>query len=294
MNTAEIIYPLEVDSLKIDANISKSIGQTHHRAYTHAKPFKYIKLDNFLAPEILRRVLADFPSSSSPLDQIYMRAQERLKLSYKPDLLPDYTRSLFFFFNSAPFIAFLEALTGIRGLIPDAHFVGGGLHEVRNGGHLDIHADFNHHAAINCERRINVLIYLNEDWKSEYGGQFEIWSRDMKSKMASFDPAFNRCVIFNTSSDSYHGNPNPVNHPEGRSRKSIALYYYTATWDGTRRSHTTQFKARPMSSDRFDWGIKVPEFFSEILPPFIFRVLYRWSRSVMKRVRYVVEYSKSK
>lgn len=280
-----IIYPIDPKSCHINVDISKAIGERYREEYQSAKPFNYIKLDNFITPEVLENVLRDFPSSLAQMDESYMRHQERLKVSYKPELLSDYSRLLFFFFNSASFIAFLESLTGIKGLIPDPHFIGGGLHEVKNGGHLDIHADFNHHEKMNLERRINVLIYLNKDWLAEFGGQFEIWSHDMKHRAAFFDPIFNRCVIFNTSSSSYHGNPNPINRPDNASRKSIALYYYTATWDGTKREHTTQFKRRPHSIDRLDLGVIVPELMKDITPPLLHRVMRRAKRLLVDNTK---------
>ncbi len=150
------------------------------------------------------------------------RAQERLKFSYNPDSLTTRLRTFFYSLNSRPFVRFLENLTGITGLIPDPYCMGGGFHEIRQGGYLSVHADFNHHKKMNLEQRINVLIYLNKGWREEFGGQIELWSNDMVRCERSYVPLFNRCVIFNTSSQSNHGNPHPVNHPEGISRRSVA------------------------------------------------------------------------
>ena len=91
-------------------------------------------------------------------------------------------------------------------------------------------------------------------------------------------PAFNTCVVFNTSSISFHGNPVPVNHPEGKPRRAIALYYYTATWDKTRRSHTTQFKVRPDSSDDFDLRVRFNEVVEDVMPPVALRALRKLAR----------------
>lgn len=143
-----------------------------------------------------------------------------------------------------------------------------------------MHADFNYHKKLNLERRINILIYLNKDWKAEYGGQLELWDNDMKNCIVSTVPEFNRCVIFNTTSESMHGNPQPVNHPESMPRRSIALYYYTATWDGTRRQHTTQFHTRPDSEDKTDWRVRRNEIITDLLPPILSRIALRVSRKL--------------
>jgi hypothetical protein len=79
-----------------------------------------------------------------------------LKYAFSPDRLPPYTRNLFYTLNSKAFLGFLEELTGIAGLIPDPYFIGGDVHVTQNGGHLDSHADFNHHGKLNLERRLNV------------------------------------------------------------------------------------------------------------------------------------------
>ena len=183
------------------------------------------------------------------------RAQERLKTSYNPDYLKPQLRSLFYSLGSRPFLKFLENLTGIDGLMADPYFVGGGFHQIGQGGHLSVHADFNHHKKLNLERRVYILIYLNKNWIEEYGGQLELWDQGMEKCIVSTTPQFNRCVIFNTTSKSMHGNPQPINHPENIPRRSIALYYYTATWHKTRKQHTTQFRKRPNSKDETDWKV---------------------------------------
>jgi 2OG-Fe(II) oxygenase superfamily len=116
-----------------------------------------------------------------------------------------------------------------------------------------------------------VLIYLNKDWKNEYGGQLELWDEKMTEPVQTVIPTFNRCVIFNTTSNSNHGNPNPVNHPTGMSRKSIALYYYTATWTEEKKEHTTRFQARPGSRDGFDWSNRIKELARDYVPPILAR-----------------------
>jgi Rps23 Pro-64 3,4-dihydroxylase Tpa1-like proline 4-hydroxylase len=264
------VLALDPETLLISTDAARAAAAPHGETYQTRKPFPYGSFDDFLDPRILERVLQELeelPESETSFD----RAQERLKTSYSPERLPTYTRSLFYALNSKPVIAFLEELTGINGLIPDPYFAGGGIHVVANGGHLDIHADFNHHAKMNLERRVNLLIYLNKDWKKEYGGSFEVWNDDMTAQVASFVPVFNRMCIFSTSSRSWHGNPEPVNHPGGEPRKSIALYYYTATWDSTRKSHTTLFKPRPGTADQEDRKVKRQALLQDLLPPLLHR-----------------------
>lgn len=251
-------------------------GKELAEKYASALPFPFIEIDDFLPPETLEYCIDNFPSYATEGVQTFSRSQERRKFSYQPDSLEPGVKSLFYAFNSRPFIQVIENITGIDGLIPDAYFSGAGFHEIKQGGHLSIHADFNHHIQSNLERRVNVLIYLNRNWKGSYGGQLEFWGDGMKSCVETILPKFNKAVIFNTDQGNWHGNPSPIDHPDGVSRRSIALYYYTATWNNGKRSNTTNFQRRPKSKDRRDLRIKTQEFLREYLPPFLSRRLIYW------------------
>ena len=267
---SDAIYAIDPETLTISSDAARKAAEPYAEAYQAATPYNHGCIDNFLPPEVLERVRADLATLPEAEDS-YNRAQERLKTSYNPERLPFYTKALFHAFNSRPFIFFLEKMTGINGLIPDPYFAGAGIHKVANGGHLDIHADFNLHEPMQLERRLNVLIYLNPDWKEEWGGSFEVWDKEMTHKEASFVPIYNRMVCFSTGSDTFHGNPEPVNNPEGKPRMSIALYYYTATWGPHRQAHTTLFKPRPGTVDEPDRFIARRRFLENITPPILYR-----------------------
>lgn len=259
----------------IPSDIDREKGSELCEAYQSGKPYPHVIIDDFLPPDILETCLREFPKGSDSAEEKFDRAQERLKESFNPDTLSPAVRSLFYSFNSRPFIRLVENITGIKGLIPDPYFAGAGFHRVSQGGHLSIHADFNHHKPMDLERRVNVLIYLNKDWLPEYGGSFELWDKDMTKCEHSVVPSFNRCVMFSTTLESMHGNPKPVSHPDGVPRRSIALYYYTATWDETKREATTQFRARPGTDDRVDWRVKFSEAATELAPPLVMRSVRR-------------------
>ncbi len=182
--------------------------------------------------------------------------------------------------NSPAVLKFLEAMTGIPGLIADPYYVGGGLHETLKGGHLGVHADFNIHRPMNVERRLNLLVYLNDDWLPEYGGDLELWDQKMEKRWHRIAPVIGRAVVFNTSLDSYHGQPDPLTCPDGRSRKSIATYYYTADEDGINKlpGRTTAFKARPGTGDRADRRIQFDHFLRDWVPPRLYRYAAKLNR----------------
>lgn len=207
-----------------DASLQKIIENS---SYSVNKPFPHIQLDNFLPIEGIEAALNSFPSPSDTFWQKFKNLNEVKLANSVEKFIPPSIRNILYALNSQTFLIFLERITGIKGLIPDPYFTGGGLHQIQRGGKLGIHIDFNRDARLNLDRRLNLLIYLNKNWKEEYGGHLELWSTDGKKCIESILPVFNRCVIFSTTENSYHGHPHPLQCPEGFTRKSLALYYYS-------------------------------------------------------------------
>ncbi|KKC23780.1 2OG-Fe(II) oxygenase [Sphingomonas sp. SRS2] len=247
-----------------DAEECRAAGKALHPRYAAAQPFPHVVVDDFLDVALLRALMSGFPDSDDR--RFFDRDQERFKYQIAPDEIADTAlRRLLLELNSPAFLAFLAALTGIDGLIPDPYFVGGGLHETRSGGHLSIHADFNLHEQMKVERRLNLLIYLNDDWPAAWGGDLELWNRDMRACKVKVAPTIGRAVVFNTDADSFHGHPDPLACPPDRSRRSIATYYYTVPRsDGPVR--TTRFQVRPGSGDRADRRIAFGHFVNDWVP----------------------------
>lgn len=262
--------------LAFDEKECREVGRRHGDKYRHAQPFPHAVFEEFLDSAILSRVLEDFPSSENK--DYFDRDQERYKYQFRPqDISSGVIRNLFAELNSEAFIAFLEELTGIEGLVPDPYFEGGGLHETKRGGHLGIHADFNIHAHLNLERRLNLLIYLNEDWDPEFGGNLELWDSQMTKCAVRVQPSFGRAVIFNTTLDSFHGHPDPLQCPANRSRRSIATYYYSAPEGGVASlpQRTTNFQRRPGAKDKRDWQVRRYHFVNDWVPPKLQRIAHR-------------------
>ena len=259
-----------------DPEQCRAAGETLHRAYADAQPFPHIVIDDFLDPAVLRTLLPGFPHSEGR--RFFDRDQERFKYQIAPDEVADPAlRGLLLELNSPALLAFLEALTGIEGLIPDPYYVGGGLHEIGAGGHLSVHADFNLHDQMKVERRLNLLLYLNDDWSSAWGGELELWDRAMTACQVRIAPILGRAVIFNTDADSYHGHPDPLACPPDRSRRSIATYYYTAP-RADRPARTTRFQVRPGSGDRPDRRIALDHFIEDWMPRRLQRYVRRLNR----------------
>jgi Rps23 Pro-64 3,4-dihydroxylase Tpa1-like proline 4-hydroxylase len=221
----------------------KDIERQHAQAYRAADPFPHVVVDDLFDRRLLEAVLAEFEAMDRTPWHYTERSTERKYSTEDFYHFGPTTRALVAQLNAGPFLTFLERLTGIAGLVPDPHMRGGGLHEIRRGGSLGVHADFNFYQRLTLYRRLNLLIYLNQDWSEGWGGELELWDRTGQRCIRRIAPTFNRAVIFDTSNFSYHGHPRPLQCPDDRSRKSLALYYYTveAPAEEDRTPHTTVF-----------------------------------------------------
>jgi Rps23 Pro-64 3,4-dihydroxylase Tpa1-like proline 4-hydroxylase len=266
--------------------INMTVDELHRLAkrkseeYKTADPFPNIYFDNFFNDERLSEILNEFPDMSKKPD-LKFEDTNQIKLASKGEYrFGDETKEFMHFLNSQPFLEFLSTLTGIDALIPDPYFDGGGCHQIMPGGLLKIHADFNKNKLTNLDRRLNVLVYLNKDWHEEWGGYFELWDTEMKHSIKKILPVFNRMAIFTTTDFSYHGHPDALKCPPERSRKSLALYYYTngrpaSEVNSGLESHSTLFKARPRTDKS---RISVKEIVKQITPP----ILYNAAKKITK------------
>lgn len=226
----------------------RALASALSTSYQDAQPFPHVVMDEFLPEPTAQAVLDEFPGPEGiEWGSSYADGQQ-LKLACEDETqMGAATRRLIAYLNSGVFLRFLEGLTGIDGLVPDPYLKGGGLHQIRPGGFLKVHADFNWYARLKLDRRLNLLLYLNREWQEEYGGHLELWDGEMSQCQRRISPEFNRCVVFSTTDRSFHGHPDLLRCPPGRTRKSLALYYYTNGRPETERSapHTTLFKDRP-------------------------------------------------
>lgn len=215
------------DRFAFDPEALNALASARRGAYLTADPFPHAVFDDFLPPSVVRALVDAFPRPDAKIFRRFRDPMQKKLASAHPNTLPEVVRRVLAEFNSAAFLDFLQRLTGIDGLITDPHFEGGGVHQIERGGMLKVHADFNRHPRLGLDRRINALLYLNEDWTDADGGHLELWDRDMTRRAQRVLPVANRLVIFSTTDFSFHGHPEPLSCAEGRTRKSLALYYYS-------------------------------------------------------------------
>lgn len=213
-----------------------------------AKPFPHIVIDNFLPEAVIEQLAAETEGLSTELDWYETFNGSRFNkksTEHERDLGP-MLRHMIGRLNSSDFIRFIEKVTGIDHVLPDPHVFGGGVHLSGQGGFLKVHVDNNWDPKLLLHRRINLILYLNKEWLQDWGGALELWDKAMEKCAAPIAPIWNRLVLFYNGPESLHGHPDPMQCPAGVLRKSLALYYYTATRPEheLRFPHTTKYKAR--------------------------------------------------
>lgn len=213
-------------------------------SYQSAQPFSHVVIDEVLPSGVLQQVFAELEEMDSDDWNSYIHVNERKfsntdSASWGPTL-----RSVSDVFTGQRFGRFLEHVSGFDELHADVTLDGGGVHRCYRGGYLNIHADFTaHHTIQSWRRRVNLLLYLNPVWEPSWGGDLELWDRDMKRCDAKVAPIGNRLLLFSTDEHSYHGHPEPLQAPDGVARQSLALYYFTK--EDKPLAKATDYRPRP-------------------------------------------------
>ena len=213
-----------------------------NETFRNAPAYPHIVLDNFLKEDIANTLYENFPTAQE-MRKSYKNLNENKSEgsgfeSYHPAFLK-LKKEL----ETDKFKEHFSKLTGIDNLILPEDHRGSGVHQGFDGSYLDVHVDFSIHPTLKLHRRLNLLIFLNKNWKEEYGGHCEFWDKDVKNLIDKALPSFNRAVIFECSQISFHGY-SKINIPKDESRKSFYSYFYTEVGKDV-KYHDTIFKARP-------------------------------------------------
>ena len=255
------------------------------KVYRSNEPYPHIVIDNFLDEIKLDSVIKKIDQIEIFENNKRFDPNQKRKLKSDNELeMPDEVIDIIRYFNSQTFLNSLQSLTGIKEkLLSDPYLWGGGIHRIKRGGFLKIHSDTNFHPDFNLDRRLNLLLYLNKNWNDKYGGELELWDKQMKKCVKKIAPIFNRAVIFSTDDTSYHGHPDPLNCPENVVRQSLALYYYSYGRSDVKTDFGkgTYFKKR--SSNFSDLVVVFKNFFEALMPPILLKFIYKYIFRYIKR-----------
>jgi hypothetical protein len=200
--------------------------------FKNSEPYSHIVIDDFFNNEIADALASEFPPFDSSLWYNYNNAIEKKRAMNSWDRFPKTTYSVFTYLNSPQFISTLQRWTDINALYPDVGLHGGGWHAHGRDGKLNVHLDYSLHPKLKLERKLNLIVYMSKGWRKEWGGGLQLWSHDGKNNSPLrcekiIENKFNRAVLFDTTQNSWHGLPDPLDCPQGQIRQSLAIYYLT-------------------------------------------------------------------
>jgi Rps23 Pro-64 3,4-dihydroxylase Tpa1-like proline 4-hydroxylase len=201
-----------------------SLASQYHESYMTAAPWPYLVLDGLIDPAA---IAAAETQELGPALALKVEKAYRTVKAESPKVSGQAANDILDALLTPQFVAFLEELTGIAGLLPDPSHALAGLHVSPPGAFQSLHRDFRLHPTNGLYHRVNVLVFLNSDWRKEYGGELELWPADTSACGQRISPDAGKVVIFETTPTSYHAIPDPIRCPPGRARLSLASYYYT-------------------------------------------------------------------
>jgi Rps23 Pro-64 3,4-dihydroxylase Tpa1-like proline 4-hydroxylase len=220
-----------------------SLASTFRDDYQTASPWPHIVLEDLIDPAL---IAAAEEQELAPALNLEVERRVRMVKAQSPEPSGPAAKSILNALCTTQFVSFLEEVTGIAELKADPTHYWTGLHVSPPGAFQAIHRDFRIHPVTGLFHRLTVLVYLNSDWKPEYGGELELWRSDQSACERQIAPVAGNMVIFATTYDAIHGISEPIRCPAGRARLSLASDYYTTSpGPGDRREPRLRRPKRP-------------------------------------------------
>ena len=190
-------------------------------------PFSHFVVTDFLDAELVGKIFEDIYAleKTDPTSIFKSNFGEKKEWKIFPTTLNHLTQ-LLDYLSSQEFIKAIQMKFGISKeieLYADKSYDGGGYVISPPGSYLGYHADFNFSSKAEKYRVLNVLLYMNEDYKNDQGGQLHLLDPESKTVESVINPEANTLLAFFTDDVSFHGVSR--NRP-GFHRRSFNLYYY--------------------------------------------------------------------
>lgn len=218
------------------------------KTFSTALPFEHIVIDNFLDTNYAKTLLEKFPIVDKKSWHEYMNPIE-IKYAFDniSELDPE-VRNYFYLLSHHKVVKMIEKLTQFEDLKVDEYLHGAGLHAHPRDGKLNVHLDYEIHPFTGMERKLNIILFLSDNWDPSWNGANELWDKNHTKCITRTHIKFNRAIIFKTTDDSWHGLPTPIQCPESIFRKSIA-YYYVSDKHSKIEKKTHRLKAEYIVTD---------------------------------------------
>ena len=201
----------------------------------------YFFIDDLLPVDIAKEIHKAFPTPEEM--SLNKSLREHKHIAAQMDLYHPLLEQAIYAFQDAAVVSLIQSICGIDKLEPDTHLYAGGISTMKKDQFLNPHLDNSHDKDRSRWRVLNLLYYVNPNWKNHYGGDLELWPDGVKGEPIVIPSTFNRLVVMATHQDSWHA-VRPVQVDE--SRNCVSNYYFSP--DPLRdsdRFHVTTFRGWP-------------------------------------------------
>lgn len=208
---------------------------------------RYCFIDDLLPIEIASKIADSFPHFQEMRHIQSFRENKYTSKNF--DKFNPILKDMTFSIQDEIVISLVTEITGIREQIADPTLYAGGLSMMPKGSFLNPHIDNSHDMGRKNYRTLNLLYYASKDWKEEYGGNLELWDKQVKQKV-TIHSKFNRLVLMETNPWSWHSvSKVKVN----LSRNCVSNYYFSLKSPIVREYfNVTSYSARPE-----DWSMSM-------------------------------------
>jgi Rps23 Pro-64 3,4-dihydroxylase Tpa1-like proline 4-hydroxylase len=197
------------------------------KEFYESRPFPYLVMDNFIEKSYFSRIKNILDKKEIILGKNFNSSVESNKSISLNSKLPTELK-LLDFLNSDDWIKNLNALTRIPEIFPittDNETVAN-YHEMRESGNLAPHVDHSHEPSIKKPHVLNIIVYLSDNWKMEYGGNTLFYDKKGKKIEKKIDYKENRAVLFLHTPYSFHG-VEKIKNSKNEVRKTLYMDYYS-------------------------------------------------------------------
>lgn len=196
--------------------------------FSNGVPFKNVSIPNFLSEDTISKVVSEFPCDFDTNKNWfnYENPAEVKYLNSNIKELPPTIKSVYDALSSNEMVNAFAEISSIDTLEYDPTLYGSSIHAHGRYGRLHLHLDYEKHPILeNKERRLNLILYLNENWDSSWNGQTELWNEDVTECVKKHEVTYNTATLFQTNNMSWHGVPEKILCPPDVFRKTLAYYY---------------------------------------------------------------------
>lgn len=264
---------LNLDEL-LDRKVSDPVYlEALRQQVASAQPFPHMVVEGWFDPVLLELVAEEFNALPRTEWTTQFNDYARVERSRTDARIGPASQLYFSLIHSSFFLNLLSYVSGVNDLVPDPHLFGGGLHETLPGGSFGIHADFDRHPRNALNNEMVFITYLNKDWQPEWNGALELWDAGKQQCVGKVEPEFGRSILMTHGKTHFHGHSLPLAPPPGRTRRSVAAYYYANRFarEDRRQAMLSTFLFTTKQDRR-------KEFAKQFLPPILVKAFKRLAR----------------